>query len=51
MPDDILEQLNGYSDKDALVKILDYWLKDQFSRPSTWQDVATTIRRAGINVE
>ena len=49
IPDDILEQLKDYPNEDALVEILDYWLKNHpFSQP-TWQDVAIALKKAGFN--
>lgn len=51
IPHAILEQLKDYSDKDALVEVLDYWLKNHLSRSGqpSWQDVAIALRRAGFN--
>jgi hypothetical protein len=49
IPADIVEQLKDYSDKDALVEILDYWLKNHHSGQPTWQDVATALKKAGFN--
>ena len=51
IPDAILEQLKDYSDKDALVEVLDYWLKNHSFRSGqpSWQDVAVALRRAGFN--
>ena len=49
IPEDILEQLQDYSDKDALVEILDYWLKNHSSGQPTWKDVATALENAGFN--
>ena len=49
-----MEELRDYSDKDALVKMLDYWLKDYSSNPPTWQDVGVALKKAGftdINME
>ena len=48
VPADIVEQLKDYSDKDALVEILDYWLKHHSHQP-TWKDVGTALRKAGFN--
>ena len=48
-PEDIIEQLKDYSDKDALVEILDYWLKNHNSGQPSWQDVVTALKRAGFN--
>ena len=50
IPDDIMKQLKDYSDKDALVEILDYWLKNHHSGRPTWQDVATALEEAGFNM-
>ena len=50
IPADIVDQLKDYSDKDALVEILDYWLKNHSYRP-TWEDVGTALRKAGFNVD
>ena len=54
VPKSILEELRDYSDKDALVEILDYWLKDHSSCPHTWEDVGIALKKAGftdINIE
>ena len=51
IPVDIMEQLKDYSDKDALVEILDYWLKNHSSGQPTWQDVAIALQQAEFNVE
>jgi hypothetical protein len=47
IPGDIIEQLKDYSDKDALVEILHYWLMN--SDQPTWQDVVIALKKAGFN--
>ena len=49
IPEEILEQLKDYSDKDALIEILDYWLKNHSSGQPTWEDVATALEQTGFN--
>jgi hypothetical protein len=52
VPQNILEELNDYLDEDALVEILDYWLKNCHpSHQPSWQEVATAVNKAGFNVE
>ena len=47
IPDTIMKQLKGYSDKDALVELLHYWLMN--SDQPTWQDVSIALKKAGLN--
>ena len=42
-----MEQLKDYSDKDALVELLHYWLMN--SDQPTWQDVSIALKKAGLN--
>ena len=49
IPEDVLEQVADYSDKDALVEILDYWLKHHPSGQPTWQDVKSALKHTGFN--
>lgn len=42
VPEKILNQLVGYSDKDALVEVLDYWLKHHSYQPS-WSEIRDAI--------
>ena len=38
VPEEIMKQLTDYSDKDALVELLDYWLNNHPSQPM-WKEV------------
>ena len=42
VPNKITEQLVGYSEKDALVEVVDYWLKHHAGQP-TWQEIADAV--------
>ena len=44
VPQEILEQLNHYSEYDCVVEVLDYWLKHHPGQP-TWQEVADAQRK------
>ena len=47
VPKDILEELSDYLDEDALVEILDYWLRN-CHQPS-WQEVANVVKKAELS--
>ena len=49
VPNEIMEQLVGYSEKDALVEVVDYWLNHHSGRPM-WQEITDAIKKveAGI---
>ena len=38
-----MKQLADYSEKDALVELLDYWLKNHPGRP-TWEEVDVALK-------
>ena len=44
VPEAVTEQLVGYSEKDALVEVIDYWLKHYPGQP-TWQEIADAVER------
>ena len=42
---EITEQLVGYSEKDALVEVVDYWLKHHPGQP-TWREIHNAMIKA-----
>lgn len=46
VPEKILNQLVGYSDKDALVEVLDYWLGHHSYQPS-WNEIRDAVKMCG----
>ena len=44
VPEKILKQLFDYSEKDALVELLDYWMKNHSGQPM-WQEIADALKK------
>ena len=42
VPGEFLEKLKGYSEKECLVKLLDYWFRHHPDQP-TWKEVADAL--------
>ena len=47
VPNEITEQLVGYSEKDALVEVVDYWLKHHHFQP-TWKEITDALKKAEV---
>ena len=47
VPEEILGQLNHYSECDRVVEVLDYWLRNHPGQP-TWQEVADAQRKTEV---
>ena len=40
-----MNQLEDYSEKDALIEVLDYWLKNHSDQP-TWKDIEDALKNS-----
>ena len=45
VPEEILNQLLHYTVKDALVEVLDYWLKNHTGQPS-WEEIRAAVKKS-----
>ena len=46
--EEVLNKYHGYASEECIVEVLDYWLRNNDSKP-TWKDVAEGLRVISLN--